>query len=222
MPKRQRLDILVAHVNGLFNRLLGRINHPLPFLPHRVVIELNGVDCRGVGASKRTSIVMDVIVIVLKESDLLGTARKSIMAQVVINRFHVAHLEWWLRDAENNVGLQKREFLAVARRVETHELGIAALHCAVDVCALHIELLRVILWLEQLVVFDISLAIPAAEKITLAHTFSCQKPFADLELVELTIFNWGTSTMPHQLKDKCDLLVRVNRPMDLFKRAILS
>ena len=105
--------------------------------------------------------------------------------------------------------LLSRQLLTLARRVESHQLRVAALHGAVDVRALNVDLAWVVLLREELVRLSVPLATVAPEKVPLAHTFRCEHTHSDSELVECTLLDGSPRAVPHQLESEDESFVRL-------------
>ena len=102
--------------------------------------------------------------------------------------------------------LQRRQALgcegksAVGGRIETHKLSISALKDAMHICCLHIDLIRIVVLVQEIILLHVSLSIESTEKKSLAHAFSSETASRDLEDVWRLRFKRGTSTVAHHLK----------------------
>jgi hypothetical protein len=66
--------------------------------------------------------------------------------------------------------LQRRQALgcegksAVGGRIETHKLSISALKDAMHICCLHIDLIRIVVLVQEIILLHVSLSIESTEK----------------------------------------------------------
>lgn len=149
---------------------MRRIDHPLVLVPDSGIREADVANFASVRASVSASIVMDVIVVELKDGNLLECIWQGVRPKLLADSLQITHFEGGLGNGGGNIGLLNRQLLALTRRVQAHELGVAALHSAVHICALYVELFWVVMGIKHLVVFDVTLTIPAAKQVALAHT----------------------------------------------------
>ena len=126
---------------------------------------------------------MDVSIVVLGDVNLLKCLREGFVTKLVINGLGITDFERWSSNTAERANLSLGEASSLTRWVEAHQLRVAALHGAVDVRAVHLELIGTVLGGEQSIVFDVSLPVAAAKQVALAHTLWCEQTLTDGELV---------------------------------------
>jgi len=159
MPFLERLDFFFRDTNRLLDWFLRLVNHPLVLGPYFRVISSNFARIIHVVTSMATSIVMNIVIIERKDWNLLICARQGILAELVVDFVSVTHGKRRLGNCVDCGHHRRRKASALTGWIEAHQFRVSACNGAIDICALDVELVRVVIWAEKAVVMHIALSI---------------------------------------------------------------
>jgi len=75
MPVLEFVHVLLRYVESFFDGFLRLLDHPLVLIPYRAVFFANVADLARVRATICSRVIMDVVIVELKDGDLLESIR---------------------------------------------------------------------------------------------------------------------------------------------------